>query len=364
MIIDQKVDMSVCDTRTASSPSKRLIDVFITSQLAENHGADQPDIIVIGAGIAGCALAYSLSHAGHHVLLVERDLSPPDRIVGELLQPGGVAALRHLGMGECLEGIDATPVEGYCVYMQGREVPIPYPTLEALAGQGQDTTSEEKEWSRSGKKEGRSFHHGRFINALRQKVIKDAPKVTVLEGTVKNLITCDLTTKVIGVSVKEKSTDSSEPVTRSYYAPLTIVADGCMSNFRKAVTTPAPNSSSKRVKKVDSPVAAIKTKSSFVGLVIQGVRLPKANHGTVCLTPEGPVLLYQIADKADETRLLVDVKGKLPSIADGSLKVSRTAAVLVFDEHITEQPRSLVSYRTQIPSSSTSSNPHRDSTCS
>lgn len=57
---------------------------------------------------------------------MERDLSTPDRIVGELLQPGGCASLRALGMGDCLEGIDAAAVEGYyvCVsspFLEGRE---------------------------------------------------------------------------------------------------------------------------------------------------------------------------------------------------------------------------------------------------
>ncbi|KAH8089345.1 squalene epoxidase-domain-containing protein [Filobasidium floriforme] len=311
---------------------------------AINHTPDQPDIIIIGAGIAGCGLAYSLSHTGHRVLLIERDLSPPDRIVGELLQPGGVAALRKLGMGDCLEGIDATPVEGYCVYMQGKEVPIPYPTLDACVGEGQEITEDEKTWSRSGKKEGRSFHHGRFIDALRRKVIKDAPGVQVLEGTVSNLVTCDHTTKVIGVSVNQKvkvqkkgqeaqglEEVEMETVSRNYYAPLTIIADGCFSKFRKAATQAVspktPSSSSSITKsnpstksKISPPTAETKTKSHFIGLVIKDVHLPKAHHGTVCLTPAGPVLLYQIADEARETRLLVDVKGKLPSISDGSMK--------------------------------------------
>lgn len=61
------------------------------------------------------ALAYSLGMAGRRVLVVERDMSTPDRIVGELLQPGGCASLRELGMGDCLEGIDAAAVEGYYV---------------------------------------------------------------------------------------------------------------------------------------------------------------------------------------------------------------------------------------------------------
>ena len=48
------------------------------------------------------------------MLVLERDLATPDRIVGELLQPGGCASLRALGMGDCLEGIDAVPTLGYC----------------------------------------------------------------------------------------------------------------------------------------------------------------------------------------------------------------------------------------------------------
>lgn len=56
------------------------------------------DIIVVGAGVAGSAFAYSLGKAGKRVLCIERDLSEPDRIVGELMQPGGVRALRELGM--------------------------------------------------------------------------------------------------------------------------------------------------------------------------------------------------------------------------------------------------------------------------
>jgi squalene monooxygenase len=58
-----------------------------------------------------------------------------------------------------------------------------------------------------------------------------------------------------------------------------------------------------------------------VGLVLDDVELPMPNRGTVCLTPEGPVLLYQIAKEAKETRMLVDVKGELPSIGTGAMKV-------------------------------------------
>lgn len=44
------------------------------------------------------------------MLLIERDLAQPNRIVGELLQPGGYEKLKELGLGEAVEGIDATKV--------------------------------------------------------------------------------------------------------------------------------------------------------------------------------------------------------------------------------------------------------------
>jgi squalene monooxygenase len=266
------------------------------------------------------------------VLLLERDLTEPDRIVGELLQPGGVAALTKLGLGGCLEGIDAVGVEGYCVVSGERRVGIPYPALGGMIKDGDverienglgysdkkydgkvpETLQQEMDhWhvkSLSGKKEGRSFHHGRLIASLRS-ACSGAPNLTMLEATVRNLIYCDHTTRVIGVEVAFKVQDGeAEPntVIKKVYAPITIVADGCFSKFRGL-----PGS------KVPKP----QTRSHFVGVVIKDLDLPMPRHGTVCLTPAGPVLLYQIADQARETRMLVDVKGRLPN-GDGALKVS------------------------------------------
>lgn len=46
----------------------------------------------------GSAMAAVLARDGWKVTVVERDLREPDRIVGELLQPGGYRALRELGL--------------------------------------------------------------------------------------------------------------------------------------------------------------------------------------------------------------------------------------------------------------------------
>lgn len=49
---------------------------------------------------------------GRRILLLERDLSQPDRIVGELLQPGGYLKLKELGLEQCVDNIDAVHVRG------------------------------------------------------------------------------------------------------------------------------------------------------------------------------------------------------------------------------------------------------------
>lgn len=128
-------------------------DVAGTSAEAAAPLLGHYDVIVVGAGIVGCALAVQLGRQGRKVLLCERDLKEPDRIVGELLQPGGVEALKRMGMAEVLEGMDAVEESGYCVFYQGKPVHLPYPKPYR----------------------GASFHHGRFIMNLR-KAAQATPK--------------------------------------------------------------------------------------------------------------------------------------------------------------------------------------------
>ena len=52
----------------------------------------------MGAGVLGNAMATSLARDGRRVVIIERDWSQPDRIVGELLQPGGFKILQRLNL--------------------------------------------------------------------------------------------------------------------------------------------------------------------------------------------------------------------------------------------------------------------------
>ncbi|XP_058080490.1 squalene monooxygenase SE1-like [Magnolia sinica] len=234
------------------------------------------DVIVVGAGVAGSALAYTLGKDGRRVHVIERDLTEPDRIVGELLQPGGYLKLIELGLEDCLEEIDAQRVLGYALFKDGKSTKIPYP----LENFHSDVS-------------GRSFHNGRFIQRMREKAAS-LPNVTLEQGTATSLLEENGT--VQGVRYKNKAGEEFRA-----YAPLTIVCDGCFSNLRRTLCSP----------KVDVP-------SCFVGLVLENCELPYPNHGHVVLADPSPILFYPIS--STEVRCLVDVPGqKVPSIANGEM---------------------------------------------
>ncbi|KAG2553606.1 squalene monooxygenase SE1-like [Panicum virgatum] len=234
------------------------------------------DVIIVGAGVAGSALAYTLGKDGRRVHVIERDLTEPDRIVGELLQPGGYLKLIELGLEDCVEEIDAQRVLGYALFKDGRNTKLAYP-LEKFHS---DVA-------------GRSFHNGRFIQRMRQKAAS-LPNVQLEQGTVTSLLEENGTVK--GVQYKTKSGEELKA-----FAPLTIVCDGCFSNLRRALCSP----------KVDVP-------SCFVGLVLENCQLPHPNHGHVILANPSPILFYPIS--STEVRCLVDVPGqKVPSIANGEM---------------------------------------------
>lgn len=150
------------------------------------------DVVIIGAGVFGSAAAVAMARQGRSVILLEKSLKEPDRIVGELLQPGGVQALRELGLEHCMSGIDAIPCFGYDVVYYGTGVGIPYPKEVVKEGKG------------DGKRpQGKGFHHGRFIQKLREAAMKE-PNVTVVETEAKDLVRNGWTGQVLGVECSTK----------------------------------------------------------------------------------------------------------------------------------------------------------------
>jgi 2-polyprenyl-6-methoxyphenol hydroxylase-like FAD-dependent oxidoreductase len=61
-------------------------------------GGGMYEVVIVGGGIAGSALATVLARAGKAVLVLEREAVYRDRVRGEFLQPWGVAEAMHLGV--------------------------------------------------------------------------------------------------------------------------------------------------------------------------------------------------------------------------------------------------------------------------
>ena len=50
--------------------------------------ADDAEVLIVGGGIAGSALAITLARAGHGVTIIEKSLKHIDRVRGEWIAPG------------------------------------------------------------------------------------------------------------------------------------------------------------------------------------------------------------------------------------------------------------------------------------
>ncbi|KAM5576871.1 hypothetical protein ABKV19_007622 [Rosa sericea] len=234
------------------------------------------DVIIVGAGVAGAALAHTLGKDGRRVHVIERDLTEPNRIVGEYLQPGGYLKLVELGLQDCIDEIDAQRVFGYALFKDGKSTKLSYP-LEQFHS---DVA-------------GRGFHNGPFIQRMRAKAAT-LPNVQLEQGTVTSLLEENGTIK--GVQYKTKDGQAFKS-----HAALTIVCDGCSSNLRRTLCK-----------------SQVEVHSCFVGLVLENCELPFANHGHVIIADPSPIVFYPIS--STEFRCLVDVPGqKVPPIANGEM---------------------------------------------
>jgi len=263
------------------------------------------DVIVIGAGVVGPAIATALARQGRKVLIVERDWSKPDRIVGELLQPAGVKALKELGMVHAINNIEAQDCLGYYIKFYDKSVQIKYPlkadayktnpvkpVLDCVSATNDkmlsDSTLSSTEWNNDDRVRGVAFHHGDFLQNMRA-IVKAESNVDWLEGTaVKILRDPEDPNTVIGVTIKQGD------IKKDYFAKITISCDGIYSKFRKEL----------------SPTNVPSIGSHFVGLHLKHAVLPAKHHGHVILGKQAPVIVYQISP--EETRILCAYRSVKP----------------------------------------------------
>lgn len=97
------------------------------------------DVIVIGAGPAGCASALFLHQKGLRVLVLDRAVFPRDKVCGEFISPAADDILEELGVLEDIQESNPMRLQGVAISSYGKpELCIDYPPCP---GRTKPTTS-------------------------------------------------------------------------------------------------------------------------------------------------------------------------------------------------------------------------------
>ncbi|MGB5811088.1 MAG: FAD-dependent oxidoreductase [Polyangiales bacterium] len=212
------------------------------------------DVVVIGAGPAGCATATAFAARGAHVLLLESNPNAARRFAGEWIHPEGARILNILGL---LEGLDAgMPARGFVVF--------PNDGLGAIAlDYGNNAT-------------GFACEHATLVAHLRDRITTN-PRIDFLLGGRANR----LDGRTVHVTRGARAHDVR--------TPLTVVATG------RSAGKLFPKSAN------DEKVSI----SLMAGLIVRDSQLPLEGYGHVIVGGPGPALAYRIA--ADQIRICIDV---------------------------------------------------------
>ena len=242
------------------------------------------DVVVVGAGPAGCVAALAQARAGARVALLEANPRAMGRLAGEWLHPRGVGILRELGV--ALPDVsNADRGRGFAVHPEDGSPAI----VLSYANDGR----------------GLGIEHGRLVGALRETAAAD-PGIAYYPGV-----------RVVGLDdhgvVARRARDGSgtgKPTELSLRADLVVGADGRTSCVRRALGLPE----------------ALTTISRMAGLRLEGAPLPIEGYGHVFLGGPGPVLVYRI--DPDTLRVCLDVPFELetdaPSLWEAYSKVLPT----------------------------------------
>ncbi|MFC5720995.1 FAD-dependent monooxygenase [Streptomyces gamaensis] len=231
------------------------------------------DVLVAGAGPAGCMTALAFARRGATVLVLEPRPAPARQLAGEWLHPAGVGALHRMGI-RC-PGREFTANLGFRLHAADGNPPLhcPYPGGTAL-----------------------SMHH-HTLTAVLLDTLRGTPGITLRQSERLTAVTTDGRARTTREEIR---------------AGLVVGADGRASTVRRLLR---PGE------------AASAPLSRIAGLLLPGARLPRDGYGHVFLGGPGPVLAYRVAP--DTVRLCLDIPFPCPGPAEvhGYLRHGYAAAL-------------------------------------
>ncbi len=256
----------------------------MTTTTTEPQFAERYDVVIVGAGLAGCALAQALAQADprarRSILLVDlhRDVSP--RFSGEFIHPRGAAVLDELGFYGRLIAAGGVDVDGFVVAEDASEA-------EPVVLDYADVPGE--------RARGISVHHKTLVRVMRQ-VVRERGQVDVrAPWRVTELIRDQSTQAIAGVVLSGSSGQRHE-----VRCDLVVAADGKASTVRKLAGIPDTRESL----------------GFTAGLEIRNATLAQPLYANVLLGGPGPMLCYPITRHPDgslDFRLTFDLPCALPA---------------------------------------------------
>jgi len=239
------------------------------------------DVVIVGAGLAGCATARALvqadPHATRRILLVDRHPGVQPRFSGEWIHPRGAAVLDALGFCEPLRKAGAVDVDGFAAFenADAAYVDLAYAEIEGERPRGL------------------SVHHKVLVRTIRGELAREG-RVEMIEGVAAAELRRDNTGRFCGIML-----EASDGTTFEVACDLVIAADGKGSTVRKLAQIPD----------------ARETIGFTAGVEVRNATLPAPNYAHVMLGGWGPVLAYPIHREPDGTiitRISFDLPRELP----------------------------------------------------
>jgi 2-polyprenyl-6-methoxyphenol hydroxylase-like FAD-dependent oxidoreductase len=216
-------------------------------------GARAADVIIVGAGVTGCAMAAALADGQRQILVLEARKGHKPRFAGELIHPTGAQVLDDLGFLPTLRQLGGVDVDGFAVVRQASRPPTRLPYREIP----------------NARSTGFAMEHRELAEGMRR-VVQGLPGVQVRFGHKVEEVLRAADGRACGVRTSEGP----------LHAPLILGCDGRHSKIR--------------------PLLGLAERARLVSFSV-AMRLPEAapllplpTYGHIFLGAWGPMLVYPI----------------------------------------------------------------------